>query len=186
MPSIAIVALGVVEEDALATLELSVWETFGFEIQRLPPQENPEFAFDEERRQYSSEKILRSLLKEVRSDTVKLLGVTPVDMFIPMLSFVFGQAQLHGKVAAISLARLRQEFYGLEPNRGVFLHRTAKEAIHELGHTWGLTHCRDRSCPMALATNLQQLDRKTDELCTSCSIMLRETVRSLHRSGYRS
>lgn len=175
--------MGAVEDDVLAAIELGIGETFGFEIRRLPPKGVPEFAFDEERRQYSSEMILRWLLKEVRGDTVKLLGVSPVDMFIPMLSFVFGQAQLHGKVATLALARLRQEFYGLEPNPGVFLHRAVTEAIHELGHTLGLTHCPERSCPMSLATNLQQLDRKTSGLCTSCSILVRETVRSLHGSG---
>lgn len=181
---ISIIALGDVEEDILTTVEFSIWETFGLEVRRLPAQCTPDFAFDAERGQFSSEKVLRLLLNQVPADAVRMLGVTPVDLFIPMLSFVFGQAQLRGKVAVISLARLRQEFYGLAPNREILLYRTAKEAIHELGHTWGLTHCLDRSCPMALATTIQQLDQKTDALCTSCSIVLRETLGSFHHSGH--
>ena len=86
------------------------------------------------------------------TDTVRLLGITEHDLFIPMLSFVFGQAQLGGKAALVSFARLRQEFYGIDPADAVFTERARKEMLHELGHTFGLTHCPDRGCPMSLST----------------------------------
>jgi archaemetzincin len=89
-----------------------------------------------------------------------LLAVTDRDLFVPVLTFVFGQAQLGGRSAVVSLARLRQEFYGLAAQSRVLLERAAKEALHETGHMFGLVHCADRSCAMSLATNVRQIDLK--------------------------
>jgi archaemetzincin len=107
---------------------------------------------------------------------VRLLAVTELDLFIPMLSFIYGQAQLNGRVSIVSLARLRQEFYTLPANRVLALARLLKEALHELGHTLGLTHCIEKGCPMSLATNIHQLDLKGSDFCNSCSILIRESV----------
>jgi archaemetzincin len=124
---------------------------------------------------------LRDLLKQCPADAVRVLAITEKDLFIPMLSFVFGQAQLQGQMAIVSLARLRQEFYELPANRALFLARALKETVHELGHTFGLTHCLDRKCPMSLSTSIQQVDGKTDEFCESCKILLRETLIMLQK-----
>ena len=93
-----------------------------------------------------------------------------------MLSFVYGQAQLGGPVALLSLARLRQEFYGLGPNTGLFLSRVRKETLHEVGHTYGLTHCGDARCTMALSTDVRHVDAKNEEFCSGCAILLREAT----------
>jgi archaemetzincin len=130
------------------------------------------FAFDAARRQYGSAAVLEMLMRICPEDAVKLLAVTGHDLFIPVLTFVYGHAQLGGRVAAISLARLRQEFYGLPPNREVFLERALKEALHETGHTFGLVHCADRLCAMALSTNIGQIDRKRDAFCPACAARL--------------
>jgi archaemetzincin len=87
---------------------------------------------------------------------------------------VFGQAQLGGQVALISLARLRQEFYGMPQNRALFLGRALKEAVHELGHTFVLTHCPEGECPMSLSTNIRQVDGKRATFCASCAAAVRE------------
>ncbi len=71
-----------------------------------------------------------------------MLALTGRDLFVPVLTFVFGQAQLGGRVAVVSLARLRQEFYGMAPNGEILMERAVKEALHETGHTFGLVHCR--------------------------------------------
>jgi len=84
---------------------------------------------------------------------------------------------LGGRVAVVSLARLRQEFYGLEPNRDVFLERTYKEVLHEAGHTFGLVHCTERGCAMSLATNVRQIDLKQAAFCGSCGALLRRKPR---------
>jgi archaemetzincin len=132
-----------------------------------------EFAYDPGRRQYRSIEVLEMLVEQCPADAVKLLAVTECDLFIPVLTFVFGQAQLGGRVAVVSLARLRQEFYGLPENREVFLERVLKEALHETGHTFGLVHCADGDCAMSLATNIRQIDRKRAAFCASCEGQLR-------------
>ena len=117
--------------------------------------------------------VLEMLARMCPADALKLLAVTGRDLFIPVLTFVFGQAQLGGRVAVVSLARLRQEFYGLAPNREILLERAVKEALHETGHTFGLVHCADRSCAMSLATNVRQIDVKQAAFCASCAAQLR-------------
>jgi len=132
-----------------------------------------EFAYDAERKQYGSIPVLDMLLRQCPADASKLLAVTGHDLFIPVLTFVFGQAQLGGRVGVVSLARLRQEFYGLPCDREVFLARACKEALHETGHLFGLVHCADRNCAMSLATTVRQIDRKDDAFCAACGARLR-------------
>jgi len=171
--------IGTVDDDILAALETSLWHAFGFEVRRMKPFGNPSYAFDGQRNQYSSTMILRELVRQCPPDAVRLLAVTEHDLFIPMLSFIYGQAQLEGRVSIVSLARLRQEFYTLPANRVLALARLLKEALHELGHTFGLTHCIEKECLMSLATNIRQLDLKGCDFCSSCSILVRESMNSL-------
>jgi len=168
--------IGTVDDDILAALETSLWHAFGFDVRRMKPLGDPSYAFDGQRNQYSSTMILRELVRQCPSDGVRLLAVTEVDLFIPMLSFIYGQAQLNGRVSMVSLARLRQEFYTLPANRVLAIARLLKEALHELGHTFGLTHCIEKGCPMSLATNIHQLDLKGSDFCNSCSILVRESM----------
>ena len=136
-----------------------------------------EFAYDTRRRQYGSIPVLEMLLEVCPPDAWKLLAVTDRDLYVPVLTFVFGQAQLAGVAGVISLARLRQEFYGLPPNREVFEERACKEALHETGHMFGLVHCADRSCAMSLATNVRQIDEKHAAFCTACKARWRRGPR---------
>lgn len=127
------------------------------------------------REQYDSAGLLRDLIRELPRGRGRVLGVTGLDLCTPILTFVFGQAQLSGPAAIVSLARLRQEFYGFEPDPGLFLARLCKESTHEVGHTFGLVHCQDRECAMSLSTSIAEVDRKNIGLCRRC----RETVRRL-------
>ena len=131
-----------------------------------------DFAYDAERAQWSSIAVLEMLARTCPDDAAKLLAVTDRDLFVPVLTFVFGQAQLAGRLAICSLARLRQEFYGLAPNRELLVERAAKEALHESGHLFGLVHCADRRCAMSLATNVRQIDTKQADFCAPCCARL--------------
>jgi len=135
-----------------------------------------EFAFDAARNQYASIPVLEMLLRRCPEDADKLLAVTERDLFIPVLTFVFGHAQLGGRVGVISLARLRQEFYGLAPDREALTERAHKEALHETGHMFGLVHCAERRCAMSLATNVRQIDSKDDAFCPQCAARLRKLM----------
>ena len=182
MNAMYVIALGNVDGEALAAIELCLWRAFGVEVRRLPPIHQPVRAYNAQRGQYSSVEVLRALTGMVPPDGIRLLGVTEKDLFIPMLSFVFGQAQVNGKLAVLSLARLRQEFYGLAPQGALLQARAIKEAVHEIGHTFGLTHCTDTSCPMSLSNNVRQVDHKGEEFCRNCSIMLEEHTQHI-RTG---
>jgi archaemetzincin len=137
-----------------------------------------DFAFDRARSQYASIAVLEMLAKTCPADAWKLMAVTGRDLFVPVLTFVFGQAQLGGRIALVSLARLEQEFYGLVSNRDVFLDRARKEALHEAGHTLGLVHCADRSCAMTLSTNIRQIDFKHAAFCAACGARIEHALRT--------
>ena len=95
-----------------------------------------------------------------------------MDLAIPVLTFLFGQAQLDGPVALLSLCRLRQEFYGLPADEALLRERAAKETLHELGHTFGLTHCSDMRCSMSLSTDIALVDAKGGRYCPRCGAHL--------------
>jgi archaemetzincin len=145
--------------------------------------ESPEYAFNENRRQYNSKLILKQLLQQCPRDTLKLIGVTPVDLYVPILKFVFGLAQIEGQCSIISLYRLYPQFYGQPSNPDLFLLRLEKTAFHELGHTFGITHCRDRHCTMYSSTRIEDTDFKQPEFCPTCFELFRwHLERSLNQS----
>jgi len=130
----------------------------------------PAKAYNPQRGQYMSG-ILLERLPEACMDAsagAKVLGVTEEDLYSPRLNFVFGQAQLGGRYAVISLKRLDPEFYNIAPDRSIFLHRMVKEAVHELGHTLGLSHCSNRRCVMHFSNSLWDTDVKGDWFCKRC------------------
>jgi archaemetzincin len=165
-----------VERQAYDAVRHRVESEFGVAVREMELRA-VDFAYDRERGQYGSIAVLEMLTRVCPPDAVKLLAVTERDLYIPVLTFVFGQAQLSGRVAVMSLARLRQEFYGLASNREVFLERASKEALHETGHTFGLVHCADRHCAMSLSTNVRQIDSKRCEFCAPCEARLRRGAR---------
>lgn len=64
-----------------------------------------------------------------------LLGITRVDLYVPILKYVFGEEQMEGPCALVSLHRQRQEFYGLDRDDALLSQRVVKESVHELGQT---------------------------------------------------
>ena len=168
MNALCLVAIGSVPEEALAWIENAAAEWFPLPIRRLPALSIPEAAYDAKRGQYQSVELMKMLAQSVPRDASRILGVTNVDLEIPMLSFLFGQAQFDGPVAVVSLCRLHQEFYGLPPESDLLRERTVKEVLHELGHTFGLVHCSERTCAMSLATHIELVDAKAEHYCDRC------------------
>jgi archaemetzincin len=143
-------------------------ETFGMDVDQHPPRFDPELAFDDSRGQYNSRILLGQLLRDLRPPGVRVLGVTGVDLFIPVLTFVFGEAQLDGAAAVVSTHRLASELYGLPASPNLLRQRLAKEAVHEVGHTFGLVHCHAARCVMASSTYVEEIDLKSDRFCAGC------------------
>jgi len=129
---------------------------------------DPNPSYHPERQQHHSSEILERMQPLVRADHWRLLAITAVDLYIPILKYVFGEAQMGGPCAIVSYHRLHQEFYGLDRDHDLLCQRLAKECVHELGHTLGLHHCQDYRCAMASAHAVEWIDLREDTLCESC------------------
>jgi len=151
--------------DRLAT---RLGESFGLEIHRKMPSFDPETAFDKSRGQYNSTILLRLLLLEMAESSELVLGVTGADLFVPVLTYVFGEAQLGGSAAVVSMNRLPPEVYGLPKNDELLYDRLVKEAVHELGHCFGLVHCANPACVMRSSTYVEDIDLKEAWYCLVC------------------
>ncbi len=171
MNPIALVAIGNPRQALLDAVSPALAREFRTDCHRETLRIDPHPAYHAERNQYHSTDILRALHVANGSGSV-FLGITDVDLFIPILTFVFGEAQLGGSVAVISHHRLRQEFYGLPPDDRLLRERTIKEAIHEVGHVVGLTHCPDYDCVMASSHAVEWLDLKGMTFCDHCRSLL--------------
>ncbi|WP_214020058.1 archaemetzincin family Zn-dependent metalloprotease [Methanoculleus sp.] len=127
----------------------------------------PAAARNAARNQYDAETALEflSLSVETAGDG-RVLGVTNADLYFPGMNFVFGMAGR--RCALISLHRLRPPFYSLPEDAAVFRHRAVVEAVHELGHTFGLAHCKDPWCVMRFSNTIAETDRKGPAFCTVC------------------
>jgi len=178
-----IVPVGGVAPSVLEWIDGAAAEWFPFPVRRLPAVPIPESAYDAVRRQYQSVAVMKSVAATAPSDTARILGVTEVDLAIPMLTFLFGQAQLNGPVALISTQRLRQEFYGLPANETLLRERTIKEMLHEMGHTFGLTHCSDPQCAMSLATHIDLVDTKQERYCARCGAHIAHRLANTNGGG---
>jgi archaemetzincin len=155
----------------LESLAAALARTFQAPCRIRPEPLDVSPTWDAARGQYHSTAILR-LMERVwglpSSPDARVLGVTVGDLYVPVLTFVFGEAQVDGNFATVSTARLREEFYGLPADGALLRDRLLKESIHELGHTFGLRHCADWRCVMSSSYGVERLDVKSAEFCTAC------------------
>ena len=173
MAGIALRPIGSIEPWVIEGLSQGLAETFGPAVEIKGELALPDHAYNPSRRQYLSTSIL-DMIKGLDPDDGKTLGVVDVDLYAPGLSFAFGIADLASGVAIISLHRLRQGLYGLPRDDALFAERALKEAVHELGHTCGLRHCRDANCVMYFSNSLSDTDRKGAVFCEGCLKRLEE------------
>jgi archaemetzincin len=174
------------DKDIISSLEEALLKEFNASsssiVIALPIKQIPEqqelLLFDNQRNQWKSSDLLQWLFdrykklysKETRR--TKILAICNFDAYSDKLNFVFGEAHLSGKICAIYLPRLRQEFYGLKPDKSLFYQRIVKEAVHELGHAFGLNHCENIKCVMYFSNSLSDTDIKTNHLCNVCKCHL--------------
>lgn len=149
-------------------------EIFQSEVSFFPASELPAEAYNSRRGQYFSSYILKKLKSTFNLEAEeKALFIADVDLYAEGLNFVFGEAEINGSLAIISVVRLRESFWGLPENQEVFQDRVKKEAVHELGHVFGLRHCSFPQCVMNFSNSLSDTDRKSWNFCERCLLLLR-------------
>lgn len=124
--------------------------------------------YDPARRQYDGNRLLKLLNSLYHEKGQKTMGLFRVDLFIPILTHIFGQAIFRGRTGIASLYRLRNEQYGMPSDNELLYSRFRKVIIHELGHTFGLVHCHVPSCVMRPSTYVEELDQKNHLFCNKC------------------
>lgn len=180
--SILIAPIGDVDPRLVAAVGREVQRVF-----RAPPRVNTvlsdlSFAYDAGREQYHSTPILQRLAEAAPSGALRVLAIADVDLFIPILTHVYGEAQLGGTACIVSTHRLNS---GPETLRSpeIAVGRVAKEAIHELGHTFNLRHCPDAACIMHYCRSESDVDRKSNDLCRYCRVILDDELRRIATGG---
>jgi archaemetzincin len=175
MKTLQLLPVGSVDTPLLEWLGQALYDKFRVPAEILSPALDPGFALHAERLQYHSSEILGAMQPYVSSRTWRILGITQLDLYIPILTFVFGEAQLGGRSALVSYHRLQQEFYGLPPDLDLLANRLLVETVHELGHTLRLTHCHDYQCAMAPSHAVEWIDIKDSGFCEGCLARVQET-----------
>jgi archaemetzincin len=172
-------------DDLTRRLAAALERDFRVPVRLRTPWFDPEAAFDPSRGQYRATGILKALLDDPQaSPSERVLGVTSVDLFAPVLTYVFGEAQLDGRAAVVSCHRLRAEAYGLPPDPERLYDRLHKEAMHELGHTYGLLHCPNPRCVMRASTYAEEIELKTAAFCAGCrAVVARRAAEAEEPSG---
>ncbi len=168
MQNITLISYRHFEQDFLEKIAEDVKREFFFSVNIEEGHIDLSEFYDPARRQYNGNELLQEVDSSVSSKSLKTLGLFHVDLFIPILTYIFGLAFLNGRTGIVSLYRLKNEHYGMKPDEKLLLDRFRKEVIHELGHTFGLKHCHIPSCVMRSSTYVEDLDQKNANLCPRC------------------
>ena len=175
---ILIAPIGDLETNLIHAIGQAIEQLYGFTSQIQPLLQDIGFAFDVEREQYYSTQILEKLAAAAPDQALKVLAIASEDLFIPILTHVYGEAQLGGTACIVSTARLTEDL-PLGQANDVAQARLVKEALHELGHTFNLRHCPDHSCCMHYCRSVRDVDRKTEQLCRHCRVLLGDEIKRI-------
>ncbi|HXZ98382.1 MAG TPA: archaemetzincin family Zn-dependent metalloprotease [Candidatus Acidoferrum sp.] len=167
--SIALVPIGQVERRSIEVLQERLPFRFkGASCRAVEIEIKAEKSRNPHTGQHHATSILTDLEKQAKFlEEDRVLGVTDLDLYVPGMNFIFGEARLPGRVAIVSTYRLRASTSHGEAEPLPI--RIVKEAVHELGHTLGLTHCENPSCVMCFSNSLGDTDRKGEDWCDECS-----------------
>ncbi|MBK7173863.1 MAG: archaemetzincin family Zn-dependent metalloprotease [Bacteroidales bacterium] len=168
MDEIAMISFGYFEKQLLDAVTMRTEQAFSARISWKEGFLDLGDYYDPSRRQYDGNRILKVIDERFGVSKGKTIGLLSIDLFIPILTFIYGQAFLNGRSCIASNYRLSNERYGLLPDETLMHNRFIKEIIHELGHTYGLIHCSHPDCVMRSSTYVEDIDQKGEDFCPNC------------------
>jgi archaemetzincin len=166
--NITLAPIGPVPAELLSWLVDRLMEVTGQNVVIGEAVPLPAAGYNAHRHQYQGDALIAALRAVPCPAAERVVGLTDADCYAPGLNFIFGQATPGGREAFVALPRLRQSFYGLPEEPTLFRERVLKEVVHELGHTWGLSHCADIHCVMHFSNRLHDTDVKGTDFCPWC------------------
>ena len=152
----------------LEKITKALQQTFKTGVSRISLSLDTDSLYSLERRQYYSTGFIEQSAKQTTQINGKVVLITELDIYVPVLTFLFGEAQLKGKHSIVSVFRLHEEFYSGVTNNELLYERTIKEVFHELGHNFGLIHCQDWDCVMHSSNSIEEVDLKGNAYCKNC------------------
>lgn len=183
---IGIIPFGNIPEKVLQEVKTQICSDFKRDVVILKKFPLPSYAYSKKRGQYFSSLIL-DRLKNIKDEKFeKILGIIDVDLYVPALNFVFGEADIIEGVCIVSIFRLREEFYKLPADEDLFLQRVKKEVVHELGHTYGLIHCPYSRCVMHFSNSISDVDTKLLNFCPKCFRKLQRVLGGSANGTYQT
>lgn len=159
---------GQFEQKCFGKIADDILREFGTQVEIMEWHSDISVFFDPTRHQYNANLLLRHIDSINNGDALKTIAIFRVDLFIPILTYIFGQAAYKGKTGVVSIYRLKNEQYGLSPDNNLLTERLRKVVIHELGHTFGLIHCQNPECVMRSSTYVEDIDQKKLKFCKKC------------------
>jgi archaemetzincin len=169
MEKLKILPIGKIPGEILKLIADTLEKTYNLKVEISTSINLPKESYNPSRSQYLAEKILDFMKKKFSG---KNFAVANADIYAEGLNFIFGQAELNGGVGIVSIYRLNPKFYGLPFNKKLFFERIEKEAVHEVGHMLGLTHCENESCVMSFSNSIFEVDKKSKNLCEKCKKLI--------------
>lgn len=174
--TILIAPIGDFDTDILDAVENMIPLVFDLPCRIEPLLDNIDFAWNAERDQFHSTAILAKLSQNIPDDAIKIIALTHKDLFIPILTHVYGEALLGGTSSIVSTCRLSGDITP-SSQRALYLDRITKEAAHELAHTFDLRHCKDNQCLMHYCRSIGDVDGKTNRFCRYCRVLLNDQLK---------
>lgn len=166
--SILLISHGHFDELCLDLIAERTEQEFGYPVILQENHRDISTYYNPARRQYDANRLLRLLAVYKSPAIIKTIALVRVDLFIPILTYLFGQAYFKGNTGIVSVYRLRNEQYGMPPDQNLLIERLQKVLIHEIGHTFGLVHCTVPVCVMRSSTYVEDIDQKDSVLCEKC------------------